>query len=64
MLGHVAGDGEAFASLGDLNRDRASLVIRHSEPQLNRWVIVADEVAAYDQSWLVRVYAFCANVAL
>jgi hypothetical protein len=59
----LGGGGEAFASLGDLNRDSAPIVVRHNEPYFNGWGIIADEFAPYESNWLLRVYAICANVA-
>ncbi len=62
----LGGGGQAFASLGDPNRDRAPLVIRHSQPISgggpDGWYIIADAFAPYNQNWVVRVYAICANV--
>jgi hypothetical protein len=59
----LGGGGHAFASLGDANRDRAPLLIRHSEPSQNGWAVIADEFAPYDHNWVVRAVAICAAVA-
>jgi hypothetical protein len=58
----LGGGGEAFATLGDPNRNSAPIVMRHNEPYFNGWGIIADEFAPYEQNWLLRVYAICANV--
>ena len=64
----IGGWGDAFASLGDPNRDRAPIAIRMSEPSFGTegggndgWAIIADETSAYDQSWRVRALVICAN---
>jgi hypothetical protein len=58
----LGGGGEAFASLGDPNRNSAPIVVRNNEPYFNGWGIIADEFAPYEQNWLLRVFAICANV--
>lgn len=69
----LGGGGEIFPTLADPNRDAAPIALESSLPtfrqfhtrgpdDINGWMIVARETAAYPQNWHVSAYAICATV--